>query len=142
MTRAVTKFDALLEAFEFVSFGQSTEHEVFLCTKTGAIHYHSAYGDNEEPLPDDIEDTEKYIAIPHKNDLDLGKRLVLKFAGEFLPEALGQVQEIFRRSGAYARFKDLLEQRGMLQQWYEYEAKAQEEALRQWCDDSGIEIDG
>ncbi|OGA38126.1 MAG: hypothetical protein A3G24_09315 [Betaproteobacteria bacterium RIFCSPLOWO2_12_FULL_62_13] len=142
MTRPTVKFDALLDAFEFVSFGRPMEHEAYLRTKTGAIHYHSEYGDNEEPLPDDIEDSEKYIAIPHKNDLDLGKRLVLKFAAEFLPDALGKVQEIFRRSGAYARFKDLLEQRGMLQQWYEYEAKAQKEALREWCEDNGIEIDG
>lgn len=142
MTRAVAKFDTLLEAFEFVSFGQPTEHEAYLCTKTGAIHCHSTYGDNEEPLPDDIEDSEKYIAIPHKNDLDLGKNLVLKFARESLPDALGEVQEIFGRSGAYARFKDLLEHRGMLQQWYEYEAKARQEALREWCEDSGIEIGG
>ncbi len=142
MTRPIVKFDALLEAFEFVSFGRPMEHEAYLCTETGVIHYYSEYGDNEEPLPDDVEDSEKYIAIPHKNDLDLGKRLVLKFAGEFLPDALGKVQEIFRRSGAYARFKDLLEHRGMSQQWYEYEAKAQKEALREWCEDNGIEIDG
>ena len=32
------------------------------------------YGGDEE-LPDDIED-EKYIAIPHKKELDLGKPLV------------------------------------------------------------------
>jgi len=142
VTRAATKLGALLEAFEFISFGQPTEHEAYFCTKTGVIYYHSAYGDNEEPLPDDIDDSEKYIAIPHKNDLGLGKRLVLKFAAEFVPEALDEVQEIFRRSGAYARFKDLLEQRGMLQQWYEFEARAQKEALREWCEDSGIDIDG
>lgn len=44
-------------------------------------------------------------------------------------------------SGAYARFKDLLENRGMLQRWYEYEAMHQEEALRKWCDDIGIQIE-
>ena len=142
MTGPASKFDALLEAFEFVSFGQPGEHEAYLCTKTGEIHWHSEYGDNEEPLPDDIEDPEKYIAIPHKNDLGLGKSLVLKYAAEFLPDALDNVREIFRRRGAYARFKDLLEHRGMLQQWYEYEATAQKYALRDWCEDRGIELHG
>ena len=142
MTRAMAKFDALLEALEVVSFGQPMEHEAYLCMKTGAIYYHSEYGDNEEPLPNDIEDSEKYVAIPHKNDLNLGKRLVLQFADEFLPDEHGKVQEIFRRSGAYARFKDLLEHRGMVQRWYGYEAKAQREALRAWCSDNGVETDG
>jgi hypothetical protein len=34
---------------------------------------------NDEELPDDI-DNEKYIAIPDKRELDLGKPLVLDFA--------------------------------------------------------------
>lgn len=67
---------------------------------------------------------------------------MLKFAAEFLVDALNEVQEIFSSSGAYSRFKDLLEHRGMLQQWYEYEAKVQKEALRQWCVDRGIELEG
>ena len=142
MTSAVARFDTLLEAFEFVSFGQPGEHEAYLCTTSGEIHSHSEYGDNEEPLPDDIEDSQKYIPIPHKNDLGLGKPLVLKFAEEFLPDALIEVQELFRHAGAYARFKDLLGRRDLLQQWYEYEAKAQQEALRQWSEDHGIQLDG
>lgn len=141
MTRAVTKFDELLDAFEFVSAGQPMEHEAYLCVTTGVIHYQSELGD-DEPLPDDIDDAEKYIAIPHKNDLDLGKSLVLDFAGAVLPDALAEVEKIFRHKGAYARFKNLLEHCGMLQQWYEYEEKSKQEALRQWCHDSGIEIHG
>jgi hypothetical protein len=35
---------------------------------------HSALGDD---LPEDIEDSDKYISIPHKNNLDLGKALVM-----------------------------------------------------------------
>ena len=118
------------------------EHEAYLCVATGVIHYHSELGDDEEPLPDDIDDAEKYLEIPHKNDLDLGKRLVLRFADEVMPDALADVDEIFRRRGAYARFKNLLEHRGVLQQWYEYEEKSRKEALRQWCHDRGIEIHG
>lgn len=135
------KFDDLLLAFEFVSFGGPMAHEAYLCRETGKIHWYSEFGDNEEELPEDI-DSDKYIAIPHKNDLNLGKRLVLRFAAEFLPEELDKVREIFSRRGAYARFKDLLERTGKLEQWYDYEARAQKEALREWCEENGIEIDG
>lgn len=51
-----------------------------------------------------------------------------------------KVREIFSRSGAYARFKDLLEYRRALNQWYDFEAKAEEEALRQWCEENAIEL--
>jgi hypothetical protein len=62
----------------------------------------------------DIDD-EKYIAIPDKIELDLGKPLVLGFAREFLPDDYGEVCQIFSRSGAYRRYKDLLMRRGALE---------------------------
>lgn len=137
----IVRFDALLGAFEVASFGQPGECKAYLCRVDGTFRYHSEYGD-EEPLPDDINDPEKYVQIPHKNELDLGKRLVLQFASEVLPDEQGKIHEMFRRSGAYAHFKDLLERRDALQEWYDYEDKAKREALRAWCADNAIEIEG
>jgi hypothetical protein len=54
---------------------------------------------NDE-LPDDIEDDEKYIAIPDKRELGLGKPLALEFAREFLPGDFDDVRHIFDRKGA------------------------------------------
>jgi hypothetical protein len=142
MTQQNVKLDDLLEALEFVSAGQPSESEAYLCIETGVIHYQSDFGDPNDALPEDIEDSDKYVAIPHKQDLDLGRRLVLRFAEEQLPEALDDVYEIFRRKGAYSRFKDLLERRSRLQQWYEYEENRKKEALRQWCEDHGIPVEG
>ena len=92
--------------------------------------------------PEDIYDAEKYVAIPHKNDLDLGRNLVLDFVDEVLPDAARDVERMFSRRGAYANFKNLLERRRLLERWYEYEAAADEKALREWCADQGIQIDG
>jgi GNAT superfamily N-acetyltransferase len=44
------------------------------------------------------------------------------------------------RRGAFARFKDLLDRRGVLDQWYDFEAKAEERALRMWCDLNSIDV--
>lgn len=41
--------------------------------------------DDVEELPDDLEDSERYIAIPDKRELDLGKPLVLTFARHTCP---------------------------------------------------------
>lgn len=137
----MVKLDDLLMAFDFVSAGAPDENEAYLCKVTGVIHWHSEYGDNEEELPEDI-DSDRYIAIPHKLDLDLGKHLVRAFVAKFLPEEQHKVRQIFSRRGAYARFKDPLERSGKLQQWYDYEAEAQKVALLEWCEENGIAIDG
>ncbi len=132
-------FSELLMAFDFASTGQPGDTSAFLCRETGKFYFHSEYGDNLEPLPDDVDDV---VTVPHKKELGLGKPLVLKFAEEVMPDALGKVHEIFSSRGAYARFKDLLEYRDLLKQWQEFEDHAHERALRAWCEDNQIEIDG
>jgi hypothetical protein len=34
----------------------------------------------------------------------------------------------------------LLHRRGALDQWYAFEAKAEEKALRMWCDHNSVEV--
>ena len=100
-------FSDLRLAFEFVSSGGMGENEAYLDRQSGKIYWHSEFGDNDEELPNDIDD-EKYISIPDKRELDLGKPLVLDFAREFLPVDYDEVRHIFSRTGAYGRYKDLL----------------------------------
>src|SRR5258707_15545043 len=69
-------FSDLRLAFEFVSSGGMGENEAYLDRQSGKIYWHSEFGDNDEELPNDIDD-EKYISIPDKRELDLGKPLVL-----------------------------------------------------------------
>jgi hypothetical protein len=130
----------LREAFEFVCAGGGGEHQAFLCKQSGKLYYHSELCDDLDILPDDVDDSEKFLQIPDKRDLDLGKPLGLDFACQFLPDDLNDVRQFFSRRGAYARFKDLLDRRGALDQWYDFEAKAEERALRMWCDLNSIEV--
>ena len=131
----------ILEAFEFVSADNTGEHQAFLCRQSGKVYWYVEYSDDElSELPDDIDDREKYVQIPDKKELDLGKPLVLDFARQFLPNDFDEVRQIFSSRGAYARFKDLLNRRGALDQWYDFEAKAEERALRMWCDLNSIEV--
>jgi hypothetical protein len=133
------RFSDLQLAFEFVSSGRMGENEAYLDRQSGKIYWHSEFGENDEELPDDI-DNEKYIAIPDRRELDLGKPLVLEFAREFLPDDYDEVRHIFNRRGAYRRYKDLLVRRGALERWYDLSNKAEEAALREWCAENGIEL--
>jgi hypothetical protein len=128
------------EAFEFVSAAADGEHQAFLCKQSGKLYWHSELCDDLDILPDDIDDNEKFLQIPDKRELDLGKPLALDFAREFLPDDLDDVRQFFSGRGAYARFKDLLHRRGSLDQWYDFEAKAEQRALREWCDLNSIEV--
>jgi predicted DNA binding CopG/RHH family protein len=133
------EFDKIEYAFFLVSSGEPYEHMAYLCKKSGKIYYYSEYGDNFEQLPDDLDDP-KYITIPHKKELGLGRDLALEFAYKFIRDKADYVEYIFSKKGAYARFKKLLYKLGKLEHWYEYETEAQRKALLQWCRENGIEV--
>jgi hypothetical protein len=119
------KYDDLSTAFDFVSFAGPMEHRAYVSLDTGAIFWISETNPiEEEELPDDLETSDRYIAIPHKNELDLGNDLAL----------------LFRRRGAYARFKALLAAEGCLEEWYAFEAESTERALREWCKENEIHL--
>ncbi|MEO8803019.1 MAG: UPF0158 family protein [Rudaea sp.] len=143
MAQTRISFDAIRYAFDFANSGMPSEITAYLCRESGKTYIQNEFGDDieEEPIPDDVDDSEKYLVIPDKHDFDLGKRLVMRFVHEHLPDDIDKVHEIFSRRGAYARFKDLLEHRDQLKHWYEYEEQATNEALREWCADNNLALE-
>jgi hypothetical protein len=137
------RFFELLEGFEFISSTQG-DSCAYLCRQSGEVYRRMdpLYVGEEYAgeLPDDVEDEDKYIALPDKRELHLGTPLVMDFVRQFLPRDLDDVRDIFRRKGAYARFKGLLARRGALEQWYDFELAATERALREWCKLNEIEL--
>lgn len=99
------------------------------------------YGIDEIEDEDNL-DWSQCIEIPHKNDLGLGRSLVFEFVEEYLPADYDRIRQMFRLSGAYSNYKDLLEQRGLLNKWYDIENSREEQALRRWCKENEIELDG
>lgn len=133
----------LIDAIEFVSTSQTEEFQAYICKQTGCIMYvdNGLGSDDAADLPDDPK-AAGFIPVPHKQDLDLGKPLALSFVAEELPALLGKARDIFRRKGAYRRFKDLIQAKGKLEGWYAYEARATEAAVRNWCEDVGLRLVG
>ena len=135
------KFSDIEDAFFFVSMGEMYMNSAILCIETGQIFYISDFGDSDE-LPEDIDDDpDKYIEIPHKNELNLGKPLVLEFSVMHLPDNLEKINSFFYQKGAYSRFKNLLEEKGLLDKWYAFEKAEQENALMEWIKENNIIID-
>ena len=127
-------------AFEFVGAGSPRENHAYISLDTDDIFWTSEMNPMDEDVPDDLETSDRYLSVPHKTDLDLGKRLALRFAARELPGCYDQVTGFFRRKGAYGRFKALLDSKRALDRWYAYEAESTEQALRAWCAENGLEL--
>ena len=96
----------------------------------------------DEEIPEDLGESDRYIAIPHKNDLNLGSDFALRFAAEQLPNLYSRVERFFRHRGAYAQFKDLLASEACLDKWYAFEAESTAQALKNWCAENEINVVG
>jgi len=126
-------------AYEYVSSTPEFQNGAVLNKKTGKIYYRSDMA-GEDEIPEEAYEDDNCIDVPHKNDLDLGKRLVMDFTRQYIPDYYEEVDNIFRSKGAYSRFKYLLEKIGKLDEWYSYENEKTNKALREWCSENGIEI--
>lgn len=133
-------FDTIEDAFYFVSSSAPGEHYAVVNLVTGEAFFSSLVSDYDE-MPVDVDENDDYIAIPHKNDLDLGKPLVMEFIRRSCPELIDRVLAIFSRRGAYGRYKDLLADKNLLEDWYAFENQRTREALLEWCKLQGISIE-
>jgi len=135
------KLSDLEEAFTFVGSAGFGERSALFCSQTGQVCLRSELGDLDE-IPEEAYDSGLWLEIPHKNELGLGRDLVFSFVSQNLPADLDLVVGYFNRRGAYSNYKRLLEKRGVLEVWYEYEETCLKEAILEWCRVEGIEVTG
>ena len=135
------KFQDIELAFEYASSAQPLMNSAYISKTTGQIYYHSEMYDSDE-LPEDFYERHDYIEIPHKNDLDLGQRLVWQFVNTEIPGLADKIKGFFSRRGAYSKYKSFLEEIGLLKKWFEFEETSTKETLKEWCNENDIKLDG
>lgn len=138
------RFNDIHDALMFVSSASHGENSAVLDKQTSKIYLRSELGgiDELEELSEEEYNASNHIEIPHKNDLGLGRDLVFEFVEQFIPEDDNKVDQIFRKRGAYSRYKNLLESRGILQKWHDFENQREQLALLQWCKENEIDFVG
>jgi len=134
--------DQLQNAMEWASC-DFVENEAYICRQTGKIYWIA--GDPEmidgaEEIPDGIHNNDKYLPVPDKRDIDLGNQLAFGFSRQYLAQHYDDVRDMFRRQGAYRRFKDFLESKDMLEKWYAYSDEKEAKALEKWCETAGLSL--
>lgn len=136
-------FGTLESALQWSSAEAPFDSAALLSRATGQVFFTSECGDADDDLPDDIDDESVYVAVPHKNDLGLGRTLVWAFAEEHAPMHVRTIESFFRHKGAYAKFKALLERTQLMDRWYVFEAAATRRTLEAWAADNGfVVVDG
>lgn len=133
------KYEDIEFAFFYVS-GDSKLMNCALLDRSEGKFYFSCDLLGEDDIPDNLWKDSTAVEMPHKNDLDLGQYLIFKFIELNAPDEYDYVRRIFRKRGAYSRYKDFLESKGLLEEWYKFENDAQEKALREWCKEENIEL--
>jgi hypothetical protein len=133
--------DELESAFLQISMSEQFECSAWINIANGKVSVRSPYTDGDEDAgEEDDDESEGVIPIPDKKELGLGRPLVMRFGSELMPDDYDTIDGFFHRRGAYSRFKDFPHRRDMLQRWYEYEERATDEALAEWCEENGIQL--
>ena len=135
-------FSELLYAFEFISSDPVFGNSARVNRETGAVHWHSDWDLELYGLPKDIEDDQKYLELPDPRDLDLGKPLVMRFAADGWTITTTRSPTSFPARAPIAASRISLSGSAPSISWYAYESEAREKALREWCEDNGIEVEG
>jgi len=91
------KYSDIEYAFDYTSAAGFGMNQAYVDRENGKIHVHSDEYDNFEELPGDIDNEDKYILMPHKNDFDLGRDLVFEFFYQELPDEMETIHSIFRK---------------------------------------------
>ncbi len=135
-------FDQLQNAVAMAEGSAMDGLPAYVSRRTGRIFVDCSMHGEANELPDDVEDEALYVAVPGRRDLDLGTRLARDFAYRYMGEAAEEVVTIFSRRGAWSRFKDLLQRRGLRDAWHAFADAAEVEALRDWAEQNGFELVG
>lgn len=132
-------FDELENAMMMVS-DSAGGAEAWVCRTTGKVYVKSEYVPEEEQIPEDVDEYDKYIPVPNSRKLDLGRDLVFRFVAAELPQQLDRVLDMFRRKGAYGRFSGLLDSLGARDKWHQFRDEQTKAAMRSWCEENGFTL--
>lgn len=132
-------FDTIDDAFHYVSDAPPGERAAVVHRITSQVFLASFKAGYDE-RPTGAESDPDYATIPHRQELDSGKPLLLEFIQSHCPSELARVEALFARPGAFRNVKDLLRRRHLLESWQVFEAQRLEALLRQWCVAQGLSL--
>lgn len=130
-------FDLIDDAFHYVSNAPIGERSAVVHRSSGKVYLASRKADFDERPAGTAGDSD-YVPIPHRQDIDPGKPLLMEFVRSHCPGEQARVEGLFSRSGGFRNAKDHLRRLGLLESWQVFESQRIEFLLRQWCTAQGL----
>ncbi|MGQ2374058.1 UPF0158 family protein [Companilactobacillus zhachilii] len=128
------KFSEVLEAIE----GAGDDVNYYYDKKTQTISFTSEYDDEES---DDIEDDfDSHIMLPSKYDIN-DYHIMEEFIWNLKDEGQqSQLENVINGRGAFRYFRNLVDQFGITQEWYDFQDATYKNIARAWCEDNKLNI--
>jgi hypothetical protein len=139
---AAVNLDELEHAALVVDDGHGRA-KALVARATGMIHLlDDDYMDEEAPLPADGGDADgAYVTVPPASALGIGDQLVFRFVAMHLAGDLATVRDMVRDEDTDG-FTRLLDERGATDAWQRFRGEETRTALRRWCDEHGLQVNG
>ncbi|MBE0596717.1 MAG: hypothetical protein IH614_05575 [Desulfuromonadales bacterium] len=132
-------YDQIDDAFHYVSDAPPGERKALVHRVTGRV-FLASFKSGYDERPAEAATDPDYLSIPHRQQLDPGRALVLEFVRSHCPAELARVEALFARPGGFRNVKDLLRRQQLLESWQVFEAQRIDALLRQWCVAQGLPL--
>ena len=126
------KLETIIDALEWVN----DETGAYYDTETGECDFWSEYGDNEideEELEERLE-SGRYIPLPDRMEIN-----EYRMMEAFAYDRDDRLVRVIQGRGAFRRFKDMAEEIGLLDDWYEFRDNCYRDRAERWCKDHYFE---
>ena len=96
-------------------------------------------GMDNEGLENEIEDNpERFFRLPTKFEIH-EYNIMEEFIQTLKGEDADKLEQVIQGRGAFRRFKDMVNRRGITKQWYDFQADYYRNLAIAWCQEHGIE---
>ena len=96
-------------------------------------------GMDNEGLENEIEDNpERFLRLPTKFEIH-EYNIMEEFIQTLKGEDADKLEQVIQGRGAFRRFKDMVNRRGITKQWYDFQADYYRNLAIAWCQEHGIE---
>lgn len=125
-------FEAIEEAGDDITY--------YYDKNTQTVSFVSEYDDDGEESDDMEEDLDRYIMLPSKYDIN-DYHIMEEFIGNLKDDKQqNQLENAINGRGAFRYFRNLVDQFGITQDWYDFRDATYEKIARAWCEDNKISV--
>ena len=93
----------------------------------------------EDMTPDEVDESERFIFLPSSFDIN-NWQIMQDFIWTLEDTRLqDRLNDAIHRSGAFRNFRVVLDEKGLIDEWYKFRDAAYRDIATEWCENNGID---